>query len=520
MGKAEGRPPCAVLSTLRSNAMEDGRYSAADRGLPALPGASGFPGLDAALVSPGLRRRWPSTRNSPSSSRERDAPASGRSIHVSDSENRIMKKLGYLLALVPSFVGYLRHERIRGGLPRLAASTSTSATSTASPKPSRGRSARRTSPAKRARPAWPPKAPARARRASWARAGRSRPRSASRPGRTFTLAEIDGPGCIQQIWMTPTGNWRALDPPLLLGRRDRAVGRVPGGRFLRLRLGQVLPDQLAAGVRQSGQRLQLLLADALPQEGAGSRWRTSTTKDMTLYYQINYTLTDVPKTRLISMPSSAAKPRCQQKGLYTILDGVEGQGQYVGTYLAWEVHSPGWWGEGEIKFFMDGDKEFPTICGTGTEDYFCGSYNFENRRDQRNTRRSPRPTPAWRRCCRPTRPTKPGQRFGLYRWHIADPVRFEKDLKVTIQALGWQERRALSAAGGRHRLGRLLVSERAAQASSRSCPRGCEAYSGPVSAAPSGKALCCSGTASAVTAATAASPSRRRTSAGRTSRPW
>ena len=69
-----------------------------------------------------------------------------------------------------------------------------------------------------------------------------------------------------------------------------------------------------------------------------------------------------------------------QKGLYTILDGVEGQGQYVGTYLAWEVHSPGWWGEGEIKFYLDGDKEFPTICGTGTEDYFCGSYNFETPR--------------------------------------------------------------------------------------------------------------------------------------------
>ena len=56
-----------------------------------------------------------------------------------------------------------------------------------------------------------------------------------------------------------------------------------------------------------------------------------------------------------------------------------GQGHYVGTYMAWGVNNSGWWGEGEIKFFMDGDGEFPTICGTGTEDYFCGSYNFENR---------------------------------------------------------------------------------------------------------------------------------------------
>ena len=57
---------------------------------------------------------------------------------------------------------------------------------------------------------------------------------------------------------------------------------------------------------------------------------------------------------------------------------MKGWGHYVGTYLAWGVNNNGWWGEGEIKFFLDGDSEFPTICGTGTEDYFCGSYNFEN----------------------------------------------------------------------------------------------------------------------------------------------
>lgn len=59
-----------------------------------------------------------------------------------------------------------------------------------------------------------------------------------------------------------------------------------------------------------------------------------------------------------------------------MLDGVKGKGQYVGTYMAYQSNSSGWWGEGEIKFFMDGDQSYPTICGTGTEDYFCGSYCF------------------------------------------------------------------------------------------------------------------------------------------------
>ena len=63
------------------------------------------------------------------------------------------------------------------------------------------------------------------------------------------------------------------------------------------------------------------------------------------------------------------------KGVYTILDAVKGRGQYVGTYMAWGVNNSGWWGEGEIKFYLDSDDQFPTICGTGTEDYFCGAFN-------------------------------------------------------------------------------------------------------------------------------------------------
>ena len=74
------------------------------------------------------------------------------------------------------------------------------------------------------------------------------------------------------------------------------------------------------------------------------------------------------------------------KEVHTLLDGVQGQGQYVGTYLAWGVNNTGWWGEGEIKFYLDGDGEFPTICGTGTEDYFGGAWNFEAGRSSRRCR--------------------------------------------------------------------------------------------------------------------------------------
>nr|WP_246859035.1 glycoside hydrolase family 172 protein [Chitinophaga sp. XS-30] len=118
-----------------------------------------------------------------------------------------------------------------------------------------------------------------------------------------------------------------------------------------------------------------------------------------------------------------------------MVDGIKGKGQYVGTYMAWGVNNNGWWGEGEIKFFMDGDNKYPTICGTGTEDYFCGSYNFDNkgRYQEFST-----PYAGLHQVIRPDGLYKSQQRFGLYRWHVMDPVRFDKELKITIQDLGWR----------------------------------------------------------------------------------
>ncbi|RYZ75001.1 MAG: DUF2961 domain-containing protein, partial [Proteobacteria bacterium] len=109
---------------------------------------------------------------------------------------------------------------------------------------------------------------------------------------------------------------------------------------------------------------------------------------------------------------------------------------YAGTYMAWGVNNNGWWGEGEIKFFLDGD-EHPTICGTGTEDYFCGSYNFENQVTKQYQEFST-PYAGMPQVIRPDGVYNSQMRFGLYRWHLTDPIRFEEDLKVNIQALGWR----------------------------------------------------------------------------------
>jgi hypothetical protein len=118
-----------------------------------------------------------------------------------------------------------------------------------------------------------------------------------------------------------------------------------------------------------------------------------------------------------------------------ILDNIKGNGHYVGTYMHWGTKSNNWWGEGEIKFYIDGDTDFPTVCGTGTEDYFCGAYNFDV-----NGEYAEYTTPyAGMYKVRGTDATYRSQRyFNLYRWHITDPIYFKEDLKVTIQALGWR----------------------------------------------------------------------------------
>jgi hypothetical protein len=255
-------------------------------------------------------------------------------------------------------------------------------------------------------------------------------------GSTFTLAEIKGPGCIQQIWMTPTGNWRHSILRFYWDDETEPSVECPVGDFFACGLGKYCQINSLAVCVNPGSAFNCYWQMPFRKK-ARITMQNVDQKDMTLYYQVNYTLTAVPKDAGYFHAQFRREAPLRQKGIYTILDSVKGQGQYVGTYLAWGTHSKGWWGEGEIKFFLDGDKEFPTICGTGTEDYFCGSYGFENPETKRYERYST-PYTGLAQVIPPDKMDEPGLQLGLYRWHIADPVRFEKDLKVTIQALGWQ----------------------------------------------------------------------------------
>ncbi len=258
-------------------------------------------------------------------------------------------------------------------------------------------------------------------------------------GETFTMAEIEGPGAIQQIWMTPAGKWRYSILRFYWDGEEEPSVEVPVGDFF-----------AAAEVYNQISSLPVCVN---PGSAFNCYWNMPFRKSckitmenldderMTLYYQVNYTLTEVPDDAAYFHAQFRRTNPVPYKEVYTIVDGISGQGQYVGTYMYWQTNNNGWWGEGEIKFFMDGDKEFPTICGTGTEDYFCGSYGFHGTRPDGTRGYVDYTTPyAGYHVVEPDDNVlnRSQTRLGMYRWHITDPVRFEKDLKVTMQALGWR----------------------------------------------------------------------------------
>jgi hypothetical protein len=254
-------------------------------------------------------------------------------------------------------------------------------------------------------------------------------------GETFTMAVIDGPGAIQHIWMTPTGNWRFSILRIYWDDETEPSVECPIGDFFGMGWNQYAPLVSTPVCVNPGSAFNCYWVMPFRKKCRITMENVNDTDPMTLYYQVDYTLTDVPADAGY-FHVQFRRANTNETSVYTINDGIKGKGQFVGVYLAWGVNNNGWWGEGEIKFFIDGDTKFPTICGTGTEDYFCGSYNFD--REGKYTEFCT-PYSGLPQVIRPDGAYKSQQRFGLYRWHIMDPIRFDTDLKITIQDLGWRQ---------------------------------------------------------------------------------
>ena len=251
---------------------------------------------------------------------------------------------------------------------------------------------------------------------------------------TITLADIKGPGAILHIWMTtaPTA-WRKLILRFYWDNETTPSVEVPMGDFfcngwaVRCNVNSLPISVNPAGGFNSYWEMPfhshaLITLENLSPDADG------------LYYQVDYTLTEVPADYATFHAQFRRNNPLPYGQVHTLLDGVQGHGHYVGTYIAWGVNNNGWWGEGEMKFYLDGD-EWPTYCGTGTEDYFGGAWGFDagGQYGIFST-----PFMGMPQVIKPDGQYQSQERFGLYRWHVMDPIRFQQDLRVTMQALGWR----------------------------------------------------------------------------------
>jgi len=247
---------------------------------------------------------------------------------------------------------------------------------------------------------------------------------------TVTIMDVEGPGVIQHIWMGTGEDWTGTGRACILrfywdGESTPSI-EVP------------MTDFFAVG-HDLFARVNSLAVVVNPTSALNCYWpmpfhkhvkitfSNESEKELSLLdYQITYAKREIPDNTGYLHAQWRRAVTSRSFPMYTILEGVKGRGRYVGTFLAWTQMSDGWFGEGEVKFFIDGDSKFPTINGTGTEDYFCGTYGFPETYST-----------AYTGCTLKHEGKEGPPKWSLYRWHIMDPISFNSDLRVTIQALGW-----------------------------------------------------------------------------------
>lgn len=255
-------------------------------------------------------------------------------------------------------------------------------------------------------------------------------------GEKMVIADVSGQGAIKHFWMTDNAKeGRQLILRIFFDGQKKPAVEVP------------LSDFFCNADYREYRQLSSLAICVNPKRGLncyfempyfkGFRFEIENQSSdlVSVFYQIDCEEKEIPEDSLYFHAQFRRVNPLPYKQPYVILDNIKGNGKYVGTYINWGVKSNGWWGEGEIKFYIDGDTDFPTICGTGTEDYFCGAYNFDV--DGKYVEFTT-PYAGMYKMGFTDQLYASQKYFNMYRWHITDPIYFENDLRVTIQALGWR----------------------------------------------------------------------------------
>ena len=258
------------------------------------------------------------------------------------------------------------------------------------------------------------------------------PKFPLKAGETKTLAEVyKTSGMIRRIWITVIDR----SPEMLQGLKLRmywdgaSVPAVsaPLGDFFCQGLGRMTTFENECFSDPEGRSFNCFIPMPF-KTGMKIELSNETSTDLRMvFYDVDYTVGDLVGENTLYFHSFFNKqyPTTLKKD-YEILPKVSGTGRFLGTSLCVQVNQKEfarvWWGEGEVKMYIDGDDKYPTLCGSGTEDYIgtgWGQGTYAHR---------------YQGC---TVADEKKMEYAFYRFHIPDPVYFYQDIRVTIQQIGF-----------------------------------------------------------------------------------
>ncbi|MBS0030999.1 glycoside hydrolase family 172 protein [Chitinophaga sp. 22321] len=262
-------------------------------------------------------------------------------------------------------------------------------------------------------------------------------------GATVTLMDYDGAGVINRIWLTTSQRaviLRSVHIDMYWDGAAKPAVSVPLGDFFGVGLGRKTPFQCALFSDPEGRSFNCYIPMPFKKHARIVLVNESAETHL-LFYDINFSaLKKAPKDQLYFHAYWSSNKRTALGEDFELLPPVAGKGRYLGSnmsVMADKVYGNSWFGEGEVKVYLDGDKNYPTLVGTGTEDYIgtgWGQGAFAH---------------LYQGC--PIADDKKKQ-WAFYRYHIPDPIYFHSGCRVSIQQIGGtgrNELRAISKAGAR-----------------------------------------------------------------------
>jgi D-arabinan exo alpha-(1,3)/(1,5)-arabinofuranosidase (non-reducing end) len=256
------------------------------------------------------------------------------------------------------------------------------------------------------------------------------------PGQTHTLCELDGPGIIRHIWLTfpeAAPSWLAKNggarPDEIMLRMywddaGQPAVEAPVGDFFACGFGLRREVRSAIVIVEDGDSYNCFWPMPFYKHAKITLTNESEKPLNSTYFHVDWEQRPVADRTPFFCAQYRQEHPCRHGVDYLVLD-AEGEGHYVGTVLSVRTRSPEWFGEGDDRFYIDGE-DVASIQGTGTEDYFLSAWGLK--RNSMPYSGTSVLEGGWGLI---------GQRTTAYRWHLLDPVHFQKSLRVMFEHRGW-----------------------------------------------------------------------------------